>query len=727
MRTHVGKFCVLVCLAWLLPATGQTLAAPEDLAPPRVKPVAEVTIDFKSQVMEILDLYGAESEQVSLLVKFSFAPDGKTLTGLDIGGKVALWDPATGKRIGGFGAGRAKALALAPDGKKLVLVGRSFNDYSGYGGGDAVELWDVAKGKLIKRLDEGANRMNFTAVAFSPDGKTLALGASQAQGGPYPSDIDRKPNGHPVEPPPGSDRKQRNHAIHLWDASTGEELRQIDGPAPRQPKPDDDRFDYDPTRRASHYESMLFSPDGRTLALVSQDNVYLWETATGKQRGMLQVLHLPPKKRNEMFFAEPLVNYCLAFAPDGRKIALGSPDGVVRQWDLGRGRELPPLVGHKGPVRGVGYSADGKSLWSIGWDTKLYTWPTSGEGLAWKPSQAKLTDQDLEALWKNLGSSEALAHYGAMQVLAASPPVSVPFLRKQIKPASAAEAGHVQKLVETLTRHQDYNERRKAAIEVRKLGEAALPALQGPGGPGGMPLTGLAELIEEDLRVSGEYRQKMAALQVLEMIGTEEASKLLSELASGAAEARLTLKAKAAQERLAAGSLAGRQPALDTLWADLAGEDSRKALLAVRALTAVPDKSVPFLQDQLGKLAARTVFEDDPQRIAQLIDQLDSDNFQTRENASKELGKLGPLAAPAMRQALDRAGSAEAKKRLEELIKSAGQAAPLTEKLRAGRAFEVLEQIGSPEARKVFEALAKDAKNASLRESAADALKRMSK
>jgi WD40 repeat protein len=715
MRTPIGQFSAFFGLVYLLMSAGPAAAA--DLAPPRVKPVAESTLDFKAPMRAILSIIPVDEEQVALLTKFAFSSDGKTLAGLDMGGKVTLWDPAAGKPVGRFGSARARCFALSPDGKKLVTVSRAV-DYSD-AGGDAVELWDVAKDELIKRLDEGANRMTFTAVAFSPDGRTLALGAAQGRGG-Y-ADRPAEKNGAPAGPPPGNERRQRDYAIHLWDAATGEELRQIDGPAFRAALREED-FRFYPARQQSHYDCMLFSPDGRTLALVSQENLYLWEVATGKERGVLQVLPLPPRKRSDVFFGEPMVNFCLACAPDGRKLALGGPDGLVRQWDLGLGRELPPLIGHQGPVRAVGYSPDGKALWSLGWDAKLYTWPTTGAGPNWKPPPAQLTEPELQRLWQDLGSSDPLAQYAARQILAAAPQSALPFLRKELQPVPAADAGHVQKLVETLIQHQDYNERRKAAIEVRKLGEAALPALHK--GRESMQLTNLAELIEEDLYASPDHRRKLAAVQVLETIGTEEAGKLLSALAGGAAETRLARQAKAAQERLAVAP-AGRDPVLETLWADLAGEDARKALFAARALTAVPDRSVPFLRDQFARLAARETFEDDPRRIAELIDQLDSDNFATRENASKELGKLGPLAAPALRRALEKGGSAELKRRLEELLRAAEQTQPLTEKLRAGRAFEVLEQVGTPEARGVCEAVAKSAKNTWLRESAADALKRM--
>ena len=46
----------------------------------------------------------------------------------------------------------------------------------------------------------------------------------------------------------------------------------------------------------------------------------------------------------------------VAFAPDGRTLAVGCADGVVRLWDLTTGNQLLPLVGHKGAVRAVRFT-----------------------------------------------------------------------------------------------------------------------------------------------------------------------------------------------------------------------------------------------------------------------------------------------------------------------------------------------------------------------------------
>jgi hypothetical protein len=158
---------------------------------------------------------------------------------------------------------------------------------------------------------------------------------------------------------------------------------------------------------------------------------------------------------------------------------------------------------------------------------------------------------------------------------------------------------------------------------------------------------------------------------------------------------------------------------LKRLWADLGGEDTSRAYEAIGALATVPKVVLPFLRERL-----QPALPADPQRVRQLIADLDSDEFARREASSHELEALGDKVRPALRRALEGKPNLEQRKRLEALL-----AAPRTirqpELLRQVRAVQVLEMIGSEEARHVLRSVAKGAEEARLTEEARASLQRL--
>jgi WD40 repeat protein/serine/threonine protein kinase len=66
--------------------------------------------------------------------------------------------------------------------------------------------------------------------------------------------------------------------------------------------------------------------------------------------------------------------YSAAFRPDGKVIASGGSDGVIRLWDAETLREQAVLTGHRGSVLSVTFSPDGQFLLSAGEDRTLWRW-----------------------------------------------------------------------------------------------------------------------------------------------------------------------------------------------------------------------------------------------------------------------------------------------------------------------------------------------------------------
>jgi hypothetical protein len=172
-----------------------------------------------------------------------------------------------------------------------------------------------------------------------------------------------------------------------------------------------------------------------------------------------------------------------------------------------------------------------------------------------------------------------------------------------------------------------------------------------------------------------------------------------------------------------AGSPPGPPPdatQLERWWADLAGDDARKAYAAIRGFGASPGPAVQLLGDRL-----RPVTEGPPDQLRRLVADLDSPEFRRREAATKELTAFGERAGPALRAALKASSSGEQHQRIEQLLRA--QDAPAGEALRLVRAVEALELSGTAEARAVLEKLASGVPEARLTREARGALERLAR
>ncbi|HZT82671.1 MAG TPA: hypothetical protein VFA26_20750 [Gemmataceae bacterium] len=152
------------------------------------------------------------------------------------------------------------------------------------------------------------------------------------------------------------------------------------------------------------------------------------------------------------------------------------------------------------------------------------------------------------------------------------------------------------------------------------------------------------------------------------------------------------------------------QPTADELarwWAQL-GRKDKAAWEAVWSLARSGDKATALLKDHLKPAQAP-----EAKQVARLIADLDANDFKAREAASRELARLGGAVEADLRKALAGDPSAEAKKRLEGLLKplAAGFETDPAE-LRQLRGIQVLEQLGTPEAKKLLQALARGAPGA---------------
>jgi hypothetical protein len=106
---------------------------------------------------------------------------------------------------------------------------------------------------------------------------------------------------------------------------------------------------------------VAFAPDGKDLAVgFGTSDIGIVDARTGRQKQTL---------RGHAAWVN-----CLAFAADGKMLVSGSEDGTVRLWDPRTGDLRSTFTGHGGTVVSLAISADGTAIASCSLDQTVRVW-----------------------------------------------------------------------------------------------------------------------------------------------------------------------------------------------------------------------------------------------------------------------------------------------------------------------------------------------------------------
>ena len=185
-------------------------------------------------------------------------------------------------------------------------------------------------------------------------------------------------------------------------------------------------------------------------------------------------------------------------------------------------------------------------------DTTILLWgmnrPVGADPTAGKSAKR------LDILWADL-ANDGVSAYDAVLALAKRSNECVPFLEKRLKPVEPVSNEQVARWIDDLD-SGSFFVREKASAKLAVLHELARPALQ-KALVGRVSVEARRRLMRlvgrlDSMRYSPGLMQELRSVEILERIGSKEARRLLEKLAAGAAEAPLTVEAKASLARLKA-------------------------------------------------------------------------------------------------------------------------------------------------------------------------------
>ena len=161
--------------------------------------------------------------------------------------------------------------------------------------------------------------------------------------------------------------------------------------------------------------------------------------------------------------------------------------------------------------------------------------------------RADLWAERLETLWNDRAGEDASAAYRTQWALVRAPRQAASFLAEKVRPAPAADATQVARLLADLD-SDDFDVRERATDRLRSLQQPAVPFLKKA-----LEATNSAEVRQRLERLltdaeepwsSPERLRDLRAVHCLAMLGTEAARPLLQELAKGAPGAQVTEQAR---------------------------------------------------------------------------------------------------------------------------------------------------------------------------------------
>ncbi len=450
----------------------------------------------------------------------TFSPDSKLLAVSGFGGRLHLWDVATGKLL--------KTMLDGDDIGHLVFSDNGRLLATAPWQGNKVSVWDAANGKKLAVFSLKAESQIFD-LDFVPGTKQLRICSDNKrwwiwdwQAGKttplkgFPKQIERVDfvDDHRV--------LVRTKTVRLYDLRTKKTIWEItsvpenQGSGKFHPPFWSDLIWGRKLLITSGKENTQQLEPGERLAFIPPSYIpdfelRLWDVNTGRY------LYLLPFE---------LVNRCI-LSHDARSMAY---------WHEGKAGLLETATNKSRfdfPSKScnLALSPDGRLLANLV-ASRIQIWDLTGQQIIGPMQPLLLTEQQSQKSWDDLQGSDAKAAYRAIWRLAASPQ-TVPFLQGKLQQMSFPSTKSIPKIIADLDSPR-FAVREKAGKQLRRYACLALPEirqtlLKKPTLETYQRLRRLQDQIEKT-PLTRELIVLTRAAEILEIIGTPQAKRLLKEI-----------------------------------------------------------------------------------------------------------------------------------------------------------------------------------------------------